>query len=101
MGRALPVRLPDLERPAQPPPRRPGRRPDPGTALDVGSGEGADAIWLAKAGWRVTALDISPVALERAADHAAEAGPEVAGRITWRHADVAAADTRTWAASTW
>jgi SAM-dependent methyltransferase len=64
----------------------------PGTALDVGSGEGADAIWLAKAGWRVTALDISPVALERAADHAAEAGPEVAGRITWRHADVAAAD---------
>ena len=63
----------------------------PGTALDVGSGEGADAIWLAEAGWRVTALDISTVALGRAAAHAAEAGPEVAARITWRHADVAAA----------
>lgn len=36
----------------------------PGTALDFGSGEGADAIWLAEQGWQVTAIDISPVALE-------------------------------------
>ena len=35
----------------------------PGTALDFGSGEGADAIWLAQQGWQVTAVDISPVAL--------------------------------------
>ena len=37
-----------------------------GTALDVGSGEGADAIWLAARGWQVTAIDIFPVALDRA-----------------------------------
>jgi SAM-dependent methyltransferase len=60
----------------------------PGTALDAGSGEGADAIWLAGRRWRVTGVDISPVALERAAAHAAEAGPAVAERITWRHADL-------------
>jgi len=32
-----------------------------GSALDVGTGEGADAIWLAEHGWRVTAVDISSV----------------------------------------
>ena len=46
----------------------------PGSALDLGCGEGADAIWLAKRGWRVTAVDISGVALARAAGHAADAG---------------------------
>jgi SAM-dependent methyltransferase len=38
----------------------------PGRALDVGCGEGADAIWLARSGWTVTAIDISEVALGRA-----------------------------------
>lgn len=37
-----------------------------GSALDVGCGEGADAIWLARRGWRVTAIDVSAVALDRA-----------------------------------
>lgn len=60
----------------------------PGRALDVGSGEGADAVWLAGRGWRVTAVDISAVALERAAANAAAAGPQVAGRITWTQADL-------------
>lgn len=60
----------------------------PGTALDVGCGEGADAIWLAGRGWRVTGLDLSTVALERAARHAAEAGPEIAARIDWVQADL-------------
>lgn len=46
----------------------------PGRALDVGAGEGRNAIWLAKAGWEVTALDVSAVALERAAERAAEEG---------------------------
>ncbi|MFC9974669.1 SAM-dependent methyltransferase [Spirillospora sp. NPDC127200] len=60
----------------------------PGTALDIGSGEGADSIWLAEQGWRVTAVDISQVALDRAAGVAAEAG--VADRIDWRRHDLGA-----------
>ncbi|WP_327581204.1 bifunctional NAD(P)/FAD-dependent oxidoreductase/class I SAM-dependent methyltransferase [Nonomuraea sp. NBC_00507] len=59
---------------------------EPGTALDLGCGEGADAIWLARRGWRVTAADISHVALERAAEHARDA--EVAGRIDWQRHDL-------------
>lgn len=60
----------------------------PGTALDVGSGEGADAIWLAARGWHVTGIDLSMVALERAAKRAAEEGADIAARITWEEADV-------------
>ncbi|MEU8308425.1 MFS transporter [Actinomadura sp. NPDC048955] len=60
----------------------------PGTALDLGCGEGADAVWLAHRGWRVTAVDISGVALERAAGHAEEAG--VADRVDWQRRDLAA-----------
>jgi SAM-dependent methyltransferase len=57
-----------------------------GRALDLGCGEGADAIWLAARGWQVTAVDISQVALDRAARHAEAAG--VADRITWLRADL-------------
>jgi len=64
----------------------------PGIALDAGAGEGADAIWLASRGWIVTAVDISAVALERGAAHAAERGAELAGRIEWRHEDLTSAD---------
>lgn len=42
----------------------------PGRALDVGAGEGGDAIWLAEHGWQVTANDISARALQRVADEA-------------------------------
>lgn len=54
----------------------------PGRVLDVGCGEGADAVWLARGGWDVTALEVSGVALERAAEHAREAGVAV----RWVHA---------------
>jgi SAM-dependent methyltransferase len=60
----------------------------PGTALDVGSGEGADAIWLASRGWQVTAVDFSATALRRGAAHAETLGAGVAGRIHWLHADL-------------
>ncbi|MES2171102.1 MAG: methyltransferase domain-containing protein [Actinomycetota bacterium] len=48
-----------------------------GRALDVGCGEGADAVWLAQRGWVVTALDVSGVALQRAAAHAHDAGVDI------------------------
>ncbi|QNS02262.1 class I SAM-dependent methyltransferase [Streptomyces xanthii] len=54
----------------------------PGRVLDVGCGEGADAVWLARGGWDVTALEVSGVALERAAGHARDAGVTV----RWVHA---------------
>lgn len=46
----------------------------PGTALDLGCGEGADAVWLARQGWKVTAVDVSGVAIGRAVQHAADTG---------------------------
>src|SRR5271165_4450548 len=49
----------------------------PGRALDVGCGEGADAIWLAQRGWTVAAIDISDVALRRAREAAELAGATV------------------------
>jgi SAM-dependent methyltransferase len=61
----------------------------PGRALDVGCGEGGDALWLAGQGWQVTGLDWSEVALTRAAEHAAAAG--VTDRVTWVRGD-----TDTW-----
>ena len=68
----------------------------PGTALDVGCGEGGDVIWLARHGWRVTGADFSANGLARAARHAEEAG--VADRTDWWQVDARtfAADGRTY-----
>lgn len=60
----------------------------PGSALDLGCGEGGDALWLAEAGWQVTAVDLSREALRRAERTAAERG--LAGRIAFRHCDLSA-----------
>jgi SAM-dependent methyltransferase len=54
---------------------------EPGRALDVGCGEGADAVWLAQRGWQVTALDVAAAALARAERHAVAAGVDV----RWLH----------------
>lgn len=58
----------------------------PGRALDVGCGEGADAVWLAQRGWQVTGLDVSEVALGRAQALAAAVGVQVA----WVNASLSA-----------
>jgi len=60
----------------------------PGTALDVGCGEGGDVIWLARRGWRVTGADFSTNGLTRAARHAEEA--RVAERTGWWQVDARA-----------
>ena len=57
----------------------------PGRVLDVGCGEGADAVWLASRGWEVTAIDVSAVALRRA-----RAAAEASGvRVTFLQLDLA------------
>ncbi|MCS3842577.1 cyclopropane-fatty-acyl-phospholipid synthase family protein [Microbacterium sp. AK031] len=58
----------------------------PGSAIELGSGEGADALWLAARGWTVTALDISSVALAVGAAEAARAG--LSDRIDWVQTDL-------------
>jgi len=55
----------------------------PGAAVDLGAGEGRNAIWLASLGWQVTAVDFAGVGLARGAARAKELGLEV----TWVTAD--------------
>ena len=59
----------------------------PGTALDLGCGEGGDSIWLAESGWTVTGVDVSATALARARDAAASRGID-AGRVRWEQIDL-------------
>ena len=68
----------------------------PGTALDVGCGEGGDVIWLARQGWRVTGADFAANGLARAARRAEEAG--VARQVEWWQVDARHFDAggRTW-----
>lgn len=59
-----------------------------GRALDLGCGEGGDAIWLAERGWQVTGVDIASTAIGRARDAASAAGIP-ANRIRWHAQDLA------------
>lgn len=54
---------------------------EPGRAVDLAAGEGRNAIWLAREGWQVTAVDWSGVGLDK--------GRQVAGGapVTWEQAD--------------
>jgi len=58
----------------------------PGHALDLGCGEGADALWLAERGWQVVAVDISQTALQRAAADARSRN--LLGRVDFQRHDL-------------
>ena len=57
-----------------------------GRALDIGCGEGADALWLAERGWQVLGVDLSDVAIDRAREEAASR--QVPGRAEFQRADL-------------
>ena len=59
----------------------------PGRALDLACGEGRNARWLAERGWQVTALDFSPVAIEKGRRLAEQLPEDQAGRIDWQVGD--------------
>lgn len=63
------------------------RHLEPGSAVDLGAGEGRNALWLAGLGWEVTAVDFSAVGLETGRGRAAELGLDVewvvADATTW------------------
>src|SRR5881628_1769817 len=58
----------------------------PGRALDLGCGEGGDAVWLAENGWQVTAVDVSATVIGRAAAAAEARG--VRDRIVFERHDL-------------
>jgi len=60
----------------------------PASVLDLGCGDGGDAIWLAERGWQVTAVDVSTTAVDRLAERAQKAG--LSGRVRAERHDLAA-----------
>jgi 2-polyprenyl-3-methyl-5-hydroxy-6-metoxy-1,4-benzoquinol methylase len=60
----------------------------PGLALDAGCGHGAETLWLAAHGWRVTAVDFAATALDYARSSAEAVGSDVAERIEWVQGDL-------------
>ncbi|MFD0342201.1 class I SAM-dependent methyltransferase [Streptomyces sp. NPDC127117] len=58
----------------------------PGDVLDLGCGNGGDALWLARLGWQVTAVDVSSVAVERL--RGAALGHGLSGRISAQQYDL-------------
>ena len=64
----------------------------PGRALDLASGEGRNAVWLAQRGWSVRAVDFSKVATDKAVRLAASRG--VGERIDFKTADLRSFNSR-------
>lgn len=62
----------------------------PGRALDVGCGEGADALFLAERGFATLGVEASSVAVFRAHTEAIRRGPEGILPVSWLVADIAA-----------
>ena len=60
----------------------------PGRALDIGSGEGGDALWLARRGWHVTGVDIAVNALDKARTRIEAIDPAAAQRTSWEQHDL-------------
>ena len=60
----------------------------PGTALDLGAGEGRNALWLARRGWDVTAVDFSAEAIRKGQAVQAAQAPEASLPIAWVQADL-------------
>lgn len=67
-------------------------QPAPGKAYDLGCGPGNDTAYLAKEGWKVTAVDISPTAVKLAKEAAATSGVE--GKVQFVTGDVLALEGR-------
>jgi len=61
----------------------------PATVVDAGGGTGQLAVALARRGYRVTVVDTSAAMLATCAQRAADAGPEVAARVTGVQGDAA------------
>lgn len=53
----------------------------PGSALDIGMGNGRNAIYLARKGWKMTGIDVSPAAVKQAASEAAKLGTQIDARV--------------------
>jgi SAM-dependent methyltransferase len=59
-----------------------------GEALDIACGEGRNALWLARLGWRVLGVDFSDAAIERARQLTAAEDEHVRLHLTWKVSDV-------------
>ena len=59
----------------------------PGSALDLGSGYGDDAVWLAARGWQVLGIDVSSAAVGQSREAAERAG--VTDRTSFQRHDLA------------
>ncbi|UFS94370.1 class I SAM-dependent methyltransferase [Nocardia huaxiensis] len=68
-------------------------RPELPRALDLGCGEGRNALWLATHGWQVDAVDYSQTGIDKGRTVASRLSRSVRGRIHWHWADVTALES--------